>query len=328
MSKKKDSNLQKIINQINKDLDKINIYKQDKDQEREYLYKDNDNKIEGNKSFLSYKSFNSIDSSVISNASQITYVSEPFKEDKDLDLPNFSPMKYISFHWRISHSSTYMLYGLFLLISTFFWLAQYYNDKQCNTIMLISHIFYFISTFIQWFYYKRGCIGDSNYNSRVKANIDKSFRAKILRGEEGWKYFFSLTGASLLIYGNIYFILSGKIANPEYWNINLIGCMTISLSQIMKIEKILIENKHYIISNDLSHGLIEIFMFFGSLSYGTYYLIQILYNYDRETFKYLFMSLKMLGNVLIIFSGLCLLNRYFCSDFDDLNVSSLSNVTL
>ena len=42
-------------------------------------------------------------------------------------------------------------------------------------------------------------------------------------------------------------MLSGKIANPEYWNINLIGCMTISLSQIMKIEKILIENKNYII---------------------------------------------------------------------------------
>ena len=328
MSKNKDTSMQKIINQINKDLDKINIYKKDNNQENENLYKDNDNIIEANKSFQSHKSILKSVKSINSNISQLTYVSEPFKEEKDLDLPNFSPTKYISFHWRTGHCSTYMLYGLFLLFSTFIWLAEYYNDSRYNIIMLISHIFYFISTFIQWFYYKRGCIGDSNYNSRLKANIDKSFRAKILRSEEGWKYFFSLFGASLLIFGNIYLILAGKIANPEYWNINLIGCMTISLSQIMKIEKILTENKHYIVINDLSHCLIEIFMFFGSLSYGTFYFIQILYNFDRESLKYLFISLKLSGNLFIVFSGICLFHRYFCSDFDDLNISDLSNATL
>ena len=104
--------------------------------------------------------------------------------------------------------------------------------------------------------------------------------------------------------------------------------MIISLSQILKLEKILTSNKQYDVINDLSHYLIEVFMFFGSLSFGTYYFIQIMYNYDRQSLKKLFISFKISGNLCIIFSGFCLLHRYFCSNFDDLNVSNLSNVTL
>lgn len=323
MSRKRQS-MQKIINQINKDLDKIDIYKVGKSLEKEKQSDFESRKENDEKSFSSLNSQNTITSQM----TQMTFVSEPFNEEKDLDLPNFSPMKYTDFHWRLSHSLTYMIYCILLLISSFFWLEESEEESQFNNLMLVSHIFYFLSTFIQWFYFRRGCIAESNYNSRVKGNIDKSFKAKILRSEEGWKYFFSLFASIILILSNIYYITYTKKSEQEYWNINLIGCMIISLSQILKLEKILTDNKQYSVSNDLSHCLIEIFMFFGSLSYGAYYFLQIMYNYDTENLKYLFIILKFAGNIFIVFSGLCLLNRYFCSGFDDLNVSSLSNVTL
>jgi hypothetical protein len=334
MAKKK-SNMQNIINQINKDLDKIDIYKVHKSQTKEKLNKSVEvNKKEKDNSFLSFTSDNSMVKSNISQLSQtskVTYISEPFNEEKDLDLPNFSSMKYASFKKRLSHSCTYMIYGLFLLISSFFWIGEIDDNKdeeQSNALMLVSHIFYFISTIIQWLYYRRGCIGESNYNSKVKTNIDKSLKARILRSEEGFKYFFSLFACVILIIGNIYYITMCDKPEPEYWNFNLIGCMIISLSQILKLEKILTQNKQYSVVNDLSHSLIEIFMFFGSLSFGAYYFIQIMYNYDRKSLKTLFITLKIGGNICIIFSGFCLLHRYFCSNFDDLNTSNLSNVTL
>ena len=341
---KKNSNMQKIINQINKDLDKIDIYKVNKNIEKEKFNKSTEKekfnksaeffKGEKDNSFLSLNSENSTVKSNISQFSQtskVTYVSEPFNEEKDLDLPYFSSMKYTSFRKRLSHSCTYMIYALFLLIASLFWIGELDEDEdeeQSNALMLVSHIFYFISTFIQWLYYRRGCIGEANYNSRVKANIDKSIKAKILRSEEGFKYFFSLFACIILIIGNIYYITECDKPIPEYWNFNLIGCMIISLAQILKLEKILTTNKQYDVINDLSHSLIEVFMFFGSLSYGAYYFIQIMYNYDRQSLKKLFISLKISGNLCIIFSGLCLIHRYFCSSFDDLNASNLSNVTL
>ena len=334
MAKKK-SNMQNIINQINKDLDKIDIYKTNKNIDKdklnksvEFFKRDKDN------SFLSLDSdISTVKSNIsqLSQASKVTYESEPFNEEKDLDLPNFSSMKYASFRKRLIHSCTYMIYALLLIISSFFWIGEINDDKdedQTNVLMLVSHIFYFISTFIQWLYYRRGCIGAANYNSKVKANIDKSLKAKILRSEEGFKYFFSFFACVILITGNIYYIIICKKPDAEYWNFNLIGCMIISLSQILKLEKILTTNKQYDVINDLSHSLIEVFMFFGSLCFGSYYFIQIMYNYDRKSLKKLFISLKISGNICIILSGFCLLHRYFCSNFDDLNVSNLSNVTL
>ena len=265
MSKKKEENMQKIIKRINKDLDKIDIYKIGKTLENQKLNESVESKKEEvDKSFASISSKNTFTSQM----SQMTFVSEPFNEEKDLDLPNFTSMKYSEFRWRISHSLTYMIYCILLFISTFFWLEQYDEENDFNSLMLISHIFYFISAFIQWFYFKRGCIGDANYNTQVKKNVVKSFKAKILRSEEGWKYFFSLFASFILILGNIYYIAYNKKQEQEYWNINLIGCMIISLAQILKLEKILTDNKQYSVVNDLPHCLIEIFMLFGSLSYG------------------------------------------------------------
>ena len=266
--------------------------------------------------------------SIINKSFGGTFESMPFNEEKDLDLPNFTSTKYNSFIWRLFHSINYFLYTIILLGSTICLLEF---EKYYNIIMLIAHIFLFISSFIQWFYYKRGCLGKANHNSALKNNIDKSSKAKLLRSEEGWKYFFTLFGSFILIYGNIYYFIfcfQELSPDPEFLNINLIGTMIISLSQILKLEKIITQNKTYIVKNDISHVFIEIFLFFGSLLFGGIYYIQILYSFEPIAFKNILIIIKFVGNGFIILSGICLIHRYFLSDYDDLNVSDLSNLTL
>ena len=60
---------------------------------------------------------------------------------------------------------------------------------------------------MEWNHFKRGCIGYSNLNSKLKKNIDKSFKAKILRSEYGLKYFISFMSSIMFIFGNIYFFI-------------------------------------------------------------------------------------------------------------------------
>lgn len=265
--------------------------------------------------------------SIIDKSFGGTFESMPFNEEKDLDLPNFTPTKYNSLAWRLFHSICYFLYTIILLGSTICLLIW---ENFYNIAMLVAHMFFFVSSFIQWFYYKRGCIGKSNYNSQVKNNIDRSSKAALLRSEEGWKYFFTLFGCCILIYGNIYyfFLTLDEQQYPDFWNINLIGTMIISLSQILKLEKIITQNKTYAVKNDISNVFIEIFLFFGSLLFGGSYYIQILYNLDTIIFNRFIIIIKFIGNGFIILSGLCLIHRYFFSDYDDLNVSDLSNITL
>ena len=104
--------------------------------------------------------------------------------------------------------------------------------------------------------------------------------------------------------------------------------MIISLAQILKLNKILTENKQYVVVNDISNCFVEIFLFFGSLFFGASYYIQIMYNYDQETFNQFVTILKFIGNGFILLSGISLVHRYFLSDYDDLNTSDLSNITL
>jgi hypothetical protein len=82
------------------------------------------------------------------------------------------------------------------------------------------------------------------------------------------------------------------------------------------------------VRNDISNCFIEIFLFFGSIFFGASYYIQIMYNFDEDSFRKFVIILKFIGNGSIIFSGFCLIHRYFLSDYDDLNISDLSNVTI
>lgn len=324
---KNDKNVNDIIKKINNNLEPLNIG----EKENNITTNLKENEIQEalikkvntlNSDAISEKTNNS----VASTDTQNTLVSGKFMEEKDLDLPLFTSTKYTSFIWKATHFITYLIYIGSLFSSSLAWyLKNYYNY---NIFLMIAHFSYFFSTLMLWLYYRRGCLVNANHNTEVKANVDKSLKARILRSETGWIHFFSFVGAFILLYSNFFNILidSNKIIN-ECWNINLAGAMIVSLTQILKIEKALEENRQYVIKNDLGRSLVEIFLFFGSIFFGCSYLIHILYSFNEDNFFALLSSLKFIGSGLIIISGMIMAYRYFCAGKQDLNTSDISNVT-
>ena len=304
-----------LIEEINNNIDIIDINRS---------FTENNNKINKpeieRQRFESYSSFKS-NSSAGSNR---TLDSMPFKEELDLDLPNFSPTKYNSDIWKIINCILYSIFSLGLLVYTVFFLLR----KDSIYTKLACDISFFFYNLMNWLHYKRGCIGYSNLNSRLKTNVDKSFKAKFLRSEYGMKYFYPIIACFILIYSDIYFLLISQEQNPDFWNINLAGLMIISLSQILKLEKILTDNRQYSVKNDLPNCFVEIFLFFGSLCFSISYLIQMVYIYDEETFRLFVVILKFIGIFFILFSDIFLIFRFFFSGYDDLNTSDTSNITL
>ena len=304
-----------LIEEINNNIDIIDINRS---------FTENNNKINKPENerqrFESYSSFKS-NSSAGSNR---TLDSMPFKEELDLDLPNFSPTKYNSDIWKIINCILYSIFSLGLLVYTVFFLLR----KDSIYTKLACDISFFFYNLMNWLHYKRGCIGYSNLNSRLKTNVDKSFKAKFLRSEYGMKYFYSIIACFILIYSDIYFLLISQEQNPDFWNINLAGLMIISLSQILKLEKILTDNRQYSVKNDLPNCFVEIFLFFGSLCFSISYLIQMVYIYDEETFRLFVVILKFIGIFFILFSDIFLIFRFFFSGYDDLNTSDTSNLTV
>ena len=304
-----------LIEEINNNIDIIDINRS---------FTENNNKINKpeieRQRFESYSSFKS-NSSAGSNR---TLDSMPFKEELDLDLPNFSPTKYNSDIWKIINCILYSIFSLGLLVYTVFFLLK----KDSIYTKLACDISFFFYNLMNWLHYKRGCIGYSNLNSRLKANVDKSFKAKFLRSEYGMKYFYPIIACFILIYSDIYFLLISQEQNPDFWNINLAGLMIISLSQILKLEKILTDNRQYSVKNDLPNCFVEIFLFFGSLCFSISYLIQMVYIYDEETFRLFVVILKFIGIFFILFSDIFLFFRFFFSGYDDLNTSDTSNLTV
>ena len=304
-----------LIEEINNNIDIIDINRS---------FTENNNKINKPENerqrFESYSSFKS-NSSTGSNR---TLDSMPFKEELDLDLPNFSPTKYNSDIWKIINCFFYSVFSLGLLVYTVFFLLR----KDSIYTKLACDISFFFYNLMNWLHYKRGCIGYSNLNSRLKTNVDKSFKAKFLRSEYGMKYFYPIIACFILIYSDIYFLLISQEQNPDFWNINLAGLMIISLSQILKLEKILTDNRQYSVKNDLPNCFVEIFLFFGSLCFSISYLIQMVYIYDEETFRLFVVILKFIGIFFILFSDIFLIFRFFFSGYDDLNTSDTSNLTV
>ena len=186
---------------------------------------------------------------------------------------------------------------------------------------------------MEWTHFKRGCIGYSNLNSKLKRNIDKSFRAKILRSEYGIKYFISIVGTVSLITGNIYSIIyfdsimkeedKNKLTEikSNFIQLNLFGMLIIGLSQIMKLEKILIENKINSVKSDFPNVLVEILLFFGSLFYGASYMIQYFYLYTNESpFYNFYLIIRVIGNISFFGSSIVLQHRYYLSNYKDMNI--------
>ena len=272
--------------------------------------------------------FSQMNDSTMSRESVLTYQSIPFKDDKpDLDLPYFNPTQYENVYWKVFHSLSYFLFTAILATSTWFF---YKNIVKTYYISLfVANIFYVISTILEWFHFKRGCIGYSNLNSKLKRNIDKSLRAKLLRSEYGIKYFISVVGSLLFIFGNIYnffyYDFENNTNNKEIVSIfiefNLFGMLIIGLSQIMKLEKILIENKINSVKSDFPNVLVEILLFFGSLFYGASYMIQFFYTHTNESpFDDFYLIIRIIGNIGFFASSLVLQYRYYLSNYKDMNI--------
>ncbi len=317
-----------IMNLINTKIDALNI------EEKENLIISK--KTENDNSFI--EKIDSLNSDVISEhsnensqiTSQGTFTSEKFNQEKDLDLPNFTATKNASFVWKIFHCLFYILHNIFLLISSIYW--YFSNYQMYNTFLYLSHFMFLFSTIMLFCYYKRGCITNANLNTQVKSNVDKSLKARILRSENGWIYFFSLIGAVILLYGNFLFSIRNLDENSiyiiEFFNINFVGTLIASVTQIYKIGQTLTENREYLITKDITRSIVEILFFFGSLLFGTSYLIQIMYNYNLNNYIVMIATSKFIGNCLIIFSGITMCYRYFCSSHEDLNSSAVSNLSL
>ena len=251
-----------------------------------------------------------------------TYKSIPYREDKlDIDLPNFSLTKLKKTHWKASQGCSYLLFTMLYGISVIFIYSE--KTKAYFTLILISHIFLFLATLIEWCYFKKGCIGYSNLNSKLKKNIDKSCRAKILRSEFGIKYFISFMASIIFLIGDFIFAYSDKLKieqdeaklNLVYYN--LFGMMALALSQIMKLDKILnLDNRISYLKNDFSKSLYEIFFFFASLLEGGAFMIQLFNMHMKLSPFYLFhLIIKIFDGVLFIASGFILQFNYFYNDF-------------
>ena len=271
----------------------------------------------------SYSFSNSIFSPNISSMNE-TLVSSPapFEEQFNLDLPYYRSTKYNPTLWKHIHCSIYFLFFITFLIDFVLLILK----KNYIYPKLISDISFFAYNFMNWFHFKRGCIGYSNRESYAKTNRDNSLKAKLLRSEYGFKYFFALIACIILIYGDFYFILFSKKQNPDFWNINFVGLSIISLIQIFKIEKILTNNKLYNVKNDKSNCFVEIFLFFGSLIISASYLIQMMYYHKQETL--LIFIMKGFGESFIFFSFIFLFLRYYLSGSEDLNDSRISDRTI
>ena len=130
------------------------------------------------------------------------------KQQLDYDLPNFTSTKYNSTNWKICHGTSYFLFSLGYLSSSVirFTQGKELNDgivKIADISNVIGSVIYFISSSIEWFHYKRGCIGQANLNSNIKTNIDKSCKAAFHRCEVGMKYFLSLLSSLIMLSASI-----------------------------------------------------------------------------------------------------------------------------
>ena len=326
-------------NIINDDKEKINdIDKLEKEEEnldtKEKEADEKENEDQTGEQILSNTrvdiTFSQMNESTMSRESVQTYQSLPFKEDKpDLDLPYFSPTKYETAYWKVFHSLSFFLFTAILATSTWFFYKKIRNIYHIS--LTIANSFYVISALMEWTHFKRGCIGYSNLNSKLKNNIDNTFRAKVLRSEYGITYFITFMASIMFISGNIYYFINNgleikKTANinnidNNFIDFNLFGMLTLALSQIMKLEKMLTENKTNSVKSDFSKSLVEILLFFGALFYGASYMIQLFYvNAEESPLDTFYLLIRATGNLILFSSSLVLQYRYYLSNYNDLNV--------
>ena len=105
--------------------------------------------------------------------------------------------------------------------------------------------------------------------------------------------------------------------------------MIFSLSQIGKVERIMMGTKQYTYTKDKSNLVVEMIAMYGGFILSVYYLIQIFAMNPNNLL--LLTSLNGLFNeigcILFFMSALCMLYRYHISGYSDLNQGDVSFVS-
>ena len=259
------------------------------------------------------------------------------KQQLDYDLPNFTSTKYNSTNWKICHGTSYFLFSLGYLSSSVirFTQGKELNDgivKIADISNVIGSVMYFISSSIEWFHYKRGCIGQANLNSNIKTNIDKSCKAAFHRCEVGMKYFLSLLSSLIMLSASIIVsvIRNNKIVKEYSDILYLMAMMIFSVSQIGKVERIMMGTKQYTYTKDKSNLVVEMIAMYGGFILSVYYLIQI---FAMNPINLLLLTslnglFNAIGCILFFMSALCMQYRYYISGYSDLNQGDVSFVSV
>jgi hypothetical protein len=99
--------------------------------------------------------------------------------------------------------------------------------------------------------------------------------------------------------------------------------VVLSLTQIVKFERIANPTKQYIMANDFANFFVEWFFLSGIFIYSLGSISYVLHGkgdlFGRHDYIYVYMSIC--GGLLIMMSGFAQIIRFFCSDNSDLNNS-------
>ena len=122
-------------------------------------------------------------------------------------------------------------------------------------------------------------------------------------------------GDIIHFYSNELSLFSDDI-NIIFVYFNLFGMMTLALSQIMKLDKILnLDNKISYFKNDFSKSLFEIIFFYASLLEGGTYMIQLFNMHINESpFKVFHLIFKIIDCILFVLGAFILQFNYFFAE--------------
>lgn len=255
------------------------------------------------------------------------------KQQLDYDLPNFTSTKYNSTNWKLCHGSSFFLFSLGYLCSSVLLFTQGKTiDDDTIFIADIANVFgsamYLISSSIEWFHYRRGCIGYANLNSPIKTNIDKSWKAAFHRSEVGIKYFLSLLSSLIMIAASVIIIaIRNNTLIKGYSDIlYLLAMMIFSFSQIGKVERIMMKTKQYTYTKDKSNLVVEMVAMYGGFVLSIYYLIKIFAMNPNDLLLLTSMNeiFNMIGCILLFMSAISMQYRYYITGYSDLNQGDMS----
>ena len=251
----------------------------------------------------------------------------------DMDLPYFQSTKYNSIYWRLAHGTTFFLFSIGFLASS----VMMNQEKTGKNEKFISHIaciagsaMYFISSFMEWFHFKRGCCGRANLNSNIKTNIDKSCKAVIYRSEAGIKYFASVIASLILIGASLMVLLNDDKEIEKKSNVCfLIAVSIMFIAQIGKVQRVLKKTKQYTFKNDKSNLTVEVLLMISALIYIVYYSFIIGFNNNPFIIeKKIHNYINLAAAFMLFFSAISVQYRYYISGFQDLNMSGVSFFTV